>query len=130
MEKARVHELNELNFASMVLKKLGPVLVDFNAAWCSPCKALAPIVARIADETSGRLTVASVDVDACPHLAAQFRVRGVPTLVVFRDGIEVARRTGLTNEKGVRALLEPLDLRADAREVHDPVGLPRGAAVG
>jgi thioredoxin 1 len=107
MEKGRVHELNELNFDSMVLQKSAVVLVDFTAGWCPPCKALAPSVARIADETWGRVLVASVDVDACPNLAAKFRIRGMPTLIVLRDGKEVARRTGLTDVEGIRALLKP-----------------------
>jgi thioredoxin 1 len=107
MANESVYELNELDFDSMVLRRPGPVLVDFTAAWCGPCKALSPIVARIADATRGRVLVASVDVDANPNLAAKFQVRGMPTLVVFQDGREIARRTGLTNESGIRALLEP-----------------------
>jgi len=107
MANERVHELNELNFDSTVLRRGGAVLVDFTAAWCGPCKALSPIVARIADATRGRLLVASVDVDANPNLAAEFGIRGMPTLVVFQDGREIARRVGLTNEAGIRALLEP-----------------------
>jgi thioredoxin 1 len=107
MAKESVHELNELNFDSMVLEKSGEVLVDFTAQWCPPCKALAPSVAQIADETSGSMLVASVDVDACPNLAAKFRIRGMPTLIVFRDGKEFARRTGLTNVEGIRALFKP-----------------------
>jgi thioredoxin 1 len=107
MTSKRVHAWSELDFDSMVLEKSGPVLVDFTAAWCPPCRALSPIVARIADETSGRVTVGSVDVDACPNLAAKFRIRGMPTLVVFQNGKEVARRMGLTDEQGVRALLGP-----------------------
>jgi thioredoxin 1 len=102
-----VHEANELNFDSMVLGRSGPVLVDFTAAWCPPCQALSPIVGRIAEEMSERVSVASVDVDACPNLAARFKIRGMPTLVVFQDGKEVARRIGLTNEEGVRTLLRP-----------------------
>ena len=108
MANEKVEELNELNFDAMVLQKSGTVLVDFTAAWCAPCKALSPIVARIAEQTWGRVLVASVDVDSCPDLAAKFRIRGMPTLVVFRDGKEVARRTGLTSEDGIRALLGPV----------------------
>jgi thioredoxin 1 len=107
MANESVYELSELDFDSMVLRRAGAVLVDFTAAWCGPCKALSPIVARIADATRGRVLVTSVDVDASPNLAAKFGIRGMPTLVVFQDGKEVARRTGLTNEAGIRALLEP-----------------------
>jgi thioredoxin 1 len=114
MAKGRVHELSEVDFDSMVLQRSGTVLVDFTAAWCPPCKALSPIVARIAEATSGRVFVASVDSDASPHLAAKFKIRGLPTLIVFRDGKEIARRIGLTNEEGIRVLLEPALGRNDS----------------
>jgi thioredoxin len=106
MTSKSVLELNELNFESLVGDK-GVLLVDFTAAWCAPCRALSPVLGRIADEMSGRILVASVDVDACPNLAAKFQIRGMPTLIVFQEGREVARRMGLTNEHGVRALLAP-----------------------
>ena len=112
MASESVHELNELNFTSLVLREPGTVLVDFTAQWCPPCRALSPIVARIAVEAAGRVRVGSVDVDANPDLASQYRIRGLPTLVVFQGGREVARRTGLTNENGVRALLPAPDSTA------------------
>jgi thioredoxin 1 len=118
-----VHQWNELSFESTVLRASGTVLVDFTAGWCPPCKRLAPVVERIADETSGRVSVGSVDVDAWPALASKFRIRGVPTLVVFQDGKEIARRTGLTNEEGIRALLATAnsDVSPDgARETRAP----------
>jgi thioredoxin 1 len=105
MIEKNVDELNELNFASMVLEVAGTSLVDFTAAWCSPCRALSPIVARIAEEMTGRVSVGSVDADANPGLAAKFCVLGLPTLIVFRDGREVARRMGLMTAEGIRALL-------------------------
>ncbi|HMI86221.1 MAG TPA: thioredoxin family protein [Polyangiaceae bacterium] len=105
MTSANVHELNELNFESLVLRASGLVLVDFTAQWCPPCRALSPVVARIAGETGGRVFVGSVDVDACPELGSRYRIRGLPTVVVFSAGQEIARRTGLTNENGLRALL-------------------------
>jgi thioredoxin 1 len=107
MASKNVQELNELDFASAVLEAAGTVLVDFTAQWCPPCKALSPVLGRIADEMAGRISVASVDADACPHLAARFQIRGLPTLVVFQGGKEIARRIGLTNEEGIRALLRP-----------------------
>ncbi len=106
MTSEKVHELNELNFESMVLKQKGTVLVDFTAEWCPPCKALAPVIERFAEKTWGQVVVGSVDADASPDLSARFRVHGLPTLIVFREGHEAARRTGLTNDAGVAALLE------------------------
>ena len=100
-----IHELNELNFASTVLEVPGISLVDFTATWCPPCRALSPIVVGIAAEMRGRVAVGCVDTDANPDLAARFRIRGLPTLIVFRDGREVARRTGLTTAEVIRALL-------------------------
>ena len=105
MASEKVEEWNELDFRTMVLEKRGTVLVDFTADWCGPCKALAPVVARIAEETSGRVAVGSVNADDNPSLSARYNVRGLPTLIVFRDGKEIARRVGLTNDAGVRALL-------------------------
>ena len=114
MASEKVQQLNELDFASAVLQHPGTVLVDFTAKWCSPCKALSPVVARIAEEMSGQVAVASVDADDSPGLATTFQIRGLPTLVVFQGGKEIARRVGLTNEAGVRALLGPALARTDA----------------
>jgi thioredoxin 1 len=116
-----VHELNEWNFASMVLEVPGIVLVDFTATWCPPCRALSPIVAGIAEEMTGRVAVGCVDTDANPDLAAKFRIRGLPTLVVFRDGREVSRRTGLTTAEAIRTLLaklSPLDRSSEQPAGH------------
>ena len=107
MASEMVQEWNELSFQASVLDKRGTVLVDFTAEWCPPCKALAPIVAHVAASTRGRVAVGSVNSDDCPNLAARFGIRGLPTLIVFQDGKEIARRVGLTNEAGVRALLGP-----------------------
>jgi thioredoxin 1 len=107
MASEKVQEWNELNFQSAVLEERGTVLVDFTAEWCPPCKALAPVVANVAAAMWGRVVVGSVNADDCPNIAARFGIRGLPTLIVFHDGKEIARRVGLTNESGVRALLEP-----------------------
>ena len=105
MAHEKIQEWNELVFRTMVLERSGTVLVDFTADWCAPCKALTPVVARIAEETAGRVAVGSVNADDNPGLSAKYNVRGLPTLIVFRDGKEIARRVGLTNDAGVRALL-------------------------
>lgn len=74
------------NFAAEVLQAAGPVLVDFSATWCGPCKKLEPVVHEIATEFAGRVKVVKVDVDKSPATAAQFAVMSVPTLIFFRDG--------------------------------------------
>ena len=74
------------NFAAEVLQAAGPVLVDFSATWCGPCKKLEPVVHEIAAEFSGRVKVVKVDVDQSPATAAKFAVMSVPTLIFFRDG--------------------------------------------
>jgi thioredoxin 1 len=104
MASTHVRELNELDFDATVLESKETVLVDFTAAWCSPCKVLSRLLDQIAGDL-GKVTVVSVDVDSCPHLATRYGVRGMPTLVLFRDGKEAARRLGLINEQGIRDLV-------------------------
>ena len=82
----------------------GVVLVDFHADWCGPCKMLEPVVATIAAETEAM--VAKVDVDAHQQLAAQYQVRGVPTIVLFADGEPVERFSGVRGEEELRALVQ------------------------
>jgi thioredoxin 1 len=79
-------EANDQNFESLVLQSERPVLVDFSAVWCGPCKKLEPVVRDIATQYDGRLKVVKVDVDQAPETAAKFAVLSVPTLVLFRDG--------------------------------------------
>jgi thioredoxin 1 len=104
MAKDKILELNDLNFESSVIEAAGPVLVDFTARWCAPCRALAPVLERFAAEAEG-VVVGSVDGDACPDLASRYGIRGLPTLIVFVGGKEVARRVGLTNGEGIRKLV-------------------------
>jgi len=77
---------NDQNFDAEVLKAQGPVLVDFSATWCGPCKKLEPVVHEIASDFQGRVKVVKVDVDHAPSTAARFAVLSVPTLIFFRDG--------------------------------------------
>ena len=81
-------------FESDVIKGSTPVLVDFWAEWCGPCKALAPKLEEIAGELAGKAKIVKVDVDANPDSAAKYGVRGIPTLVLFKDGKEVGRLVG------------------------------------
>ncbi len=79
-------EITESNFESEVEKSDVPVLIDFWAAWCGPCLALAPTVDEIAAEYEGKLKVGKLDVDAHNGLSARFQIRGIPTLLLFKDG--------------------------------------------
>lgn len=83
---AHTVEITDSNFESEVEKSTVPVLVDFWAAWCGPCRALAPTVEQIAEEYDGKLKVGKLDVDANGSLSARFSIRGIPTLLLFKDG--------------------------------------------
>jgi len=82
-----------------------PVLVDFWAPWCVPCERLSPVVEALAREMEGRLGVAALDVDANPIAASRHAVLSLPTLILFREGQEVARLTGTASEKKLRRML-------------------------
>ena len=84
-----VTHVTDAEFEEKVLKAEGPVLVDFWAEWCGPCKAIAPALEEIAGEMSDSLSVAKVDVDSNPSTPARYGIRGIPTLILFKDG-EVA----------------------------------------
>ena len=101
-----VIDVNDANFDGEVLKADLPVLVDFGATWCGPCKALAPIVDQIANELDGKVKVGKLDVDDSPLTAGKYGVRGVPTVMVFKDGQRSAQHVGLTTKQKLLALVE------------------------
>src|SRR3989338_962859 len=81
-----VLQINEKNFENEVLKSKVPVLVDFWAEWCGPCRAIAPIVEEIAKDLNGKLKVAKINVDDNQELAAKFHIMSIPTLLIFKNG--------------------------------------------
>ena len=89
-----VFEVNDSNFKQEVLDSGTPVLVDFWAAWCGPCRALAPTVEVVATEQAGKLKVCKVDVDSSPNVAGQFAIRSIPTLLLFKGGENVGQLIG------------------------------------
>lgn len=98
--------LNDLNFEDEVMKSDQPVLVDFTATWCGPCKQIAPFVDQLADEYAGRAKVAKLDIDESPTIAARFGIRGVPTLYVFKGGKIVAQQQGAAPKTILAKLVE------------------------
>ncbi|HEU5123520.1 MAG TPA: thioredoxin [Verrucomicrobiae bacterium] len=103
-----VTQINESNFESEVVQSTQPVLVDFWAEWCGPCKMLAPVLEEVAGEFSGRVKVAKVNVDENPALAARFSVRSIPTLIYFANGNVQGQTVGLVSKKALAEQLGKL----------------------
>ena len=101
-----VLEITEDNFDETTLGSPVPVLVDFTAAWCPPCKAIAPHVEEVARRYEGRARVGKCDADTQAALAARYGVRGLPTLLLFRDGRVVGQITGAVSRARIEALIE------------------------
>jgi thioredoxin 1 len=106
MASAHVVNVTKANFEAEVLKSTTPVVVDFWASWCGPCKMIAPLLDQVADENPGKFKVAKVDVDAEGELAAQFNVNSIPLLLFFKDGAKKAEHIGANITK--KGLVEKL----------------------
>lgn len=94
MNESLIYRADDDTFEDVVLKSDLPVLVDFWAEWCGPCKMIAPILNEIAQEYPGQLKVVKVNIDEAPKTPQQYGVRGIPTLMIFKDGEVVATRVG------------------------------------
>lgn len=102
---ADIKQITPENFDPIVNGSL-PVLVDFWAPWCGPCRSLSPIVDEVADELAGKLTVAKCNVDDNQDLAMKYGVMSIPTLIVFKNGEEIDRSVGALPKARLQALLE------------------------
>jgi thioredoxin 1 len=91
---SKVVRVTDANFETEVLKSPHPVLLDFSATWCGPCKQLEPIVEQVADEYAGRLKVGAVDIEESPEAAVRYGIMSVPTLVLIKDGQVNGQVTG------------------------------------
>jgi len=101
-----IHHVTDDTFEPEVLKSSVPVLVDYWAEWCGPCKAIAPVLEEIAKEYSGRLKVAKVDVDANTEVPKKYNIRGIPTLMLFKNGNMEAMKVGAMSKSQLTAFLD------------------------
>lgn len=101
-------ELNEKNFDEEVLQSDIPVMVDFWAAWCGPCRMLAPVVEQLAEDFEGRVKVAKLNVDEAQSVAAKYRVASIPTIIFFKNGEIVNQLVGARPLEELQASLEEL----------------------
>lgn len=99
MAGAKITEVTDETFQTDVLNSALPVLVDFWASWCGPCKALVPTIEQIATEYDGKLKVMKLDVDLNEAMARRFEIRGIPALLLFRDGKEARRIVGFVSKE-------------------------------
>ena len=106
MASEKLRTFTDTNFDETVIQSSTPVLVDFWAEWCAPCRRLAPTVEALAVELDGRLTVGKLNVDENPSTAERFSIRGIPTLLIFKGGQIVESVVGLADKQHVKSLIE------------------------
>lgn len=106
MASENIFEFTDANFQSEVLESSMPVLVDFWASWCGPCKAIAPIIEEVAVEYQGKVKVGKVNVDENPATPSNYGVRGIPTLILFKDGEVLDQVVGALPKSQLQSMLD------------------------
>ena len=104
--QAAVQTFTDGNFEANVLKSSGPVLVDFWAEWCGPCKRLGPTVEALATEYAGKITIGKLNIDDNPGTPEKFQIRGIPTLLIFKGGQVVETVVGLAHKDDIKARID------------------------
>lgn len=107
MASDKIITVTDANWKSDVLDATQPVLVDFWAEWCGPCKAIAPVLDELAEELDGQMKIAKVNVDERPELAGEFGVRSIPTLLVIKGGAVAEQMVGAMSKSALKAKVEP-----------------------
>ena len=108
MSSPHVTELSDANFESFIKNATTPLLLDFWATWCAPCRMLTPVVEEVAAENVGKFTIAKVNVDECPAAASQFGIKSIPTLIFFKNGEKKDQQVGALGKTDMTRRLEAL----------------------